>query len=131
MVCWDWAFIHSILGTARRMEDEIARLKAQLERVEQALRAKKDKEAAFMKKVIEDQKTHIVLNVGGVKYTTTKTTLIQFGESSMLEAMVSGRHPLKPLEDGSFFIDRDGACSHPRLLAYPHRDLLRHHPQRA
>lgn len=48
----------------------------------------------------------IVLNVGGTKFTTSKTTLTS--RPSFLEVMFCGRHSLQPSgEDGSFFIDRD------------------------
>ena len=50
----------------------------------------------------------VSLNVGGVKYTTTRSTLTQFGDS-MIGAMFSGRyqHLVRDL-DGNVFIDRDG-----------------------
>ena len=49
----------------------------------------------------------IKLNVGGVLYQTTKDTLTK-DPDSMLASMFSGRHPLKPDENGYHFIDRDG-----------------------
>jgi len=50
----------------------------------------------------------ITLNVGGVLYTTTRSTLTQFGES-MLGAMFSGRYRVTALDrDGNPFVDRDG-----------------------
>jgi len=51
----------------------------------------------------------INLNVGGVKFTTSRDSLCRF-EGSYLEAMFSGRHSMEELkmEDGSYFIDRDG-----------------------
>eukprot|EP01083_Nonionella_stella_P091589 256136_1 len=48
----------------------------------------------------------IVLNVGGVKYQTTIQTLT--GYSSMLKARFSSKYAMKPSDDGSYFIDRDG-----------------------
>ncbi|KAJ1443396.1 BTB/POZ protein [Ochromonadaceae sp. CCMP2298] len=47
------------------------------------------------------------LNVGGVRYTTSLTTLRRFPDS-MIGCMFSGRHALSKGEDGYFFIDRDG-----------------------
>ena len=50
----------------------------------------------------------VKLNVGGKIYKTTLDTLRK-DPDSMLCAMFSGRHELKPdEEDGSYFIDRDG-----------------------
>jgi len=51
----------------------------------------------------------IDLNVGGTRYTTSRSTLTKYPES-MLGIMFSGRHDLEAMKcgDGSFFIDRDG-----------------------
>ena len=51
----------------------------------------------------------IVLDVGGTRYTTSRSTLTKYPES-MLGVMFSGRHDIEAMEcsDGSFFIDRDG-----------------------
>ena len=50
----------------------------------------------------------VKLNVGGKIYKTTLDTLRK-DPGSMLYAMFSGRHELKPDgEDGAYFIDRDG-----------------------
>ena len=49
----------------------------------------------------------VKLNVGGVLYKTSLTTLVK-DTNSMLAAMFSGRFELKLDEDGSYFIDRDG-----------------------
>ncbi|KAJ1444065.1 BTB/POZ protein [Ochromonadaceae sp. CCMP2298] len=49
----------------------------------------------------------INLNVGGVRYTTSLTTLRRFPDS-MIGCMFSGRHALPLGKDGHFFIDRDG-----------------------
>jgi hypothetical protein len=50
---------------------------------------------------------HIKLNVGGVKYETTLNTMTSDADS-MLANMFSGRHPMKPNDEGYYFIDRDG-----------------------
>ena len=47
------------------------------------------------------------LNVGGHFFTTSIQTLTK-DPNSMLAAMFSGKFEMKPCEDGSFFIDRDG-----------------------
>ena len=50
----------------------------------------------------------IQLNVGGVPYTTTRSTLCRYPES-MLCAMFSRRHDCKVDDRGCVFIDRDGS----------------------
>ena len=52
-------------------------------------------------------KSTVKLNVGGQHFTTSVQTLTK-DPNSMLAAMFSGRFEMKPSEDGSFFIDRDG-----------------------
>jgi BTB/POZ domain len=54
-------------------------------------------------------KAVVVLNVGGCQFTTSRSTLCSV-EGSQLEAMFSGRHVFcaHQMEDGSYFIDRDG-----------------------
>ncbi|KAL9954725.1 hypothetical protein ACROYT_G042298 [Oculina patagonica] len=47
------------------------------------------------------------INVGGHLFKTSVQTLTK-DPNSMLAAMFSGRFEMKPSEDGSFFIDRDG-----------------------
>ena len=51
----------------------------------------------------------IKLDVGGHKFTTSRTTLCSM-DGSHLASMFSGRHSNAALrnEDGSYFIDRDG-----------------------
>ena len=51
----------------------------------------------------------IVLDVGGMHYSASRSTLTKYPES-MLGVMFSGRHDLETMQckDGSFFIDRDG-----------------------
>eukprot|EP01119_Soliformovum_irregulare_P015179 TRINITY_DN4233_c0_g1_i1.p1 TRINITY_DN4233_c0_g1~~TRINITY_DN4233_c0_g1_i1.p1 ORF type:complete len:241 (-),score=38.41 TRINITY_DN4233_c0_g1_i1:542-1264(-) len=49
----------------------------------------------------------VKLNVGGYYYQTTWDTLTK-DDNSMLSAMFAGRVPVKVLNDGSVFIDRDG-----------------------
>ena len=49
----------------------------------------------------------IHLNVGGTKYTTTKSTLRRFPKS-MLGAMFTGNLPVTTDKDGYYFIDRCG-----------------------
>eukprot|EP01084_Bolivina_argentea_P269100 457245_1 len=49
----------------------------------------------------------IVLNVGGKKYYTSLNTLLS-DSNSILCKMFEGKFALKPIKDGSYFIDRDG-----------------------
>jgi hypothetical protein len=49
----------------------------------------------------------VKLDVGGVRYTTSLTTLRRFPDT-MIGCMFSGRHALPKEEDGYFFVDRDG-----------------------
>lgn len=58
----------------------------------------------------------VVLNVGGTKFTTTKTTLCGF-TVNFFSAMFGGNFTPQPLDDGSFFIDRNGVyITHISLL---------------
>lgn len=56
-----------------------------------------------------ENKKVVVLNVGGCQFTTSRSTLCSV-QGSQLEAMFSGRHAFcaHQMEDGSYFIDRDG-----------------------
>ncbi|KAJ1431010.1 BTB/POZ protein [Ochromonadaceae sp. CCMP2298] len=56
---------------------------------------------------VQHFEANIKLDVGGVRYTTSLTTLRRFPDS-MIGCMFSGRHALPKGEDGHFFIDRDG-----------------------
>ncbi|KAJ1409659.1 BTB/POZ protein [Ochromonadaceae sp. CCMP2298] len=58
---------------------------------------------------IQDAKNEamVKLDVGGVRFTTTLTTLQRLPDT-MIGCMFSGRHALPKSEDGYFFIDRDG-----------------------
>ncbi|KAJ1420600.1 BTB/POZ protein [Ochromonadaceae sp. CCMP2298] len=49
----------------------------------------------------------VKLDVGGVRFTTSLTTLVRFPDT-MIGCMFSGRHALPKGDDGHFFIDRDG-----------------------
>ena len=76
--------------------------------------AKDIQESNEEKKKYETEKTmisnkfgpKIVIDVGGILYSTSYSTLTKYPES-MLGIMFSGRHAMQ-CEDGSFFIDRDG-----------------------
>ena len=55
----------------------------------------------------------VKLNVGGIKFETTLSTLTRYPES-MLGAMFSGRHDMPADDDGYVFIDCDG--THFRII---------------
>lgn len=61
-----------------------------------------------MSEVYKIQENKIKLDIGGQMFTTSLLTLTK-DPDSMLAAMFSGRHKLRQENDGSYFIDRDGA----------------------
>jgi arginine utilization protein RocB len=91
-----------------------------------------------MKQLHKIQDSQIKLDVGGVHYTTSVTTLTSVPDS-MLAAMFSGRHTLHKNEEGRIFIDRNGklfeyildylrdgewiVTADPELLARLHREM--------
>ena len=90
------------------VEKQIKAVCNQLQR--QASRLREEQEACdSISKRMESMQlsTKVKLNVGGILFTTTVQTLTK-DPDSMLAAMFSGRFPMKPAEDGTFFIDRDG-----------------------
>ena len=81
-----------------------------LQRQATSLRHEQNSKAidAMSKKVEHFHLSSIVnLNVGGRRFTTSLQTLTK-DPDSMLAAMFSRKFEVKPLEDGAFFIDRDG-----------------------
>ncbi|KAK7232275.1 hypothetical protein SO694_00030326 [Aureococcus anophagefferens] len=77
-----------------------------------ARRALEDERRTFDREVREAEARNaraedvVTLNVGGTMFTTSVETLCADADS-MLAAMFSGRHALRPADDGSLFIDRD------------------------
>jgi hypothetical protein len=81
-----------------------------MEIVKQEVQKEKEEwndEKELISKLQKFNSSTIKLDVGGIHYTTTLTTLQRFPES-MIGAMFSGRHPLTLDEQGYYFIDRDG-----------------------
>ena len=70
-------------------------------------RAALAEEIAAMQQVERAQDSRVTLNVGGVRYETSITTL-RSTPGTMLDAMFSGRHAMDPDSDGAHFLDRDG-----------------------
>lgn len=89
---------------AKRIEQ---RLEAKTEALEET-QAKFAETKVAVEGALDKCKGRVKLNVGGVKYETTLTTLTADGDDSMLGSMFSGRHELHTNEDGEVFIDRDG-----------------------
>tara|TARA_Y100000389_G_scaffold102944_2_gene99793 strand:- start:41 stop:622 length:582 start_codon:yes stop_codon:yes gene_type:complete len=101
----------SITSGHKTMAQSIERIEAKLRADTEALEASKSTFAetkAAVEGALDKFKGRVKLNVGGVKYETTLTTLTADGDDSMLGSMFSGRHELHPNEDGEVFIDRDG-----------------------
>lgn len=98
------------------------------ELVKQDLDNLKEEKTAFEKLSKTLDEVHfgssVKLNVGGKVYKTTLDTLTK-DPDSMLCAMFSGRHKLKPdSEDGAYFIDRDGKLFRYILNYLRHGELL-------
>ena len=93
-----------IVQASQRIE---TKLRADTEALE-ASKAKFAETKVAIEGALDKFKGRVKLNVGGVKYETTLTTLTADGDDSMLGSMFSGRHELHPDDDGEVFIDRDG-----------------------
>ena len=90
------------------VEKQIKAVCNQLQRQASRLREEQEAFDSISKRMESMQlSTKVKLNVGGILFTTTVQTLTK-DPNSMLAAMFSGRFPMKPAEDGTFFIDRDG-----------------------
>jgi hypothetical protein len=65
------------------------------------------REIAAMHKHKEAQEGHVVLDIGGYRYTTSVQTLRRLPHT-FFDAYFGGRYAMDRTEDGSIFIDRDG-----------------------
>jgi hypothetical protein len=83
--------------------NDLAALEIQVVRTEAALQA----HHKFAAELRLQAGSRVKLDVGGVHFTTSVTTLMTEPDS-MLAAMFSGRHQLEKDDDGRVFIDRDG-----------------------
>ena len=72
------------------------------------LRTELAAEVAAMEKVQAEQRTRVEVDVGGVRFVTSTSTL-RSRPGSMLDAKFSGRYLDEKEEDGSYFEDRDGS----------------------
>ena len=95
--------------TMEEFEAMKASLFAELEVAKKDLAGEKAAWEAECERVSRTQEfePRIKLDVGGVKFTTLRSTL-QAVPGSVLEALFSGRHKNEPDEEGYHFIDRDG-----------------------
>ena len=107
-------FMNSMVSMTKSRETMVQashRLEAKLRADTETLEASKAKFAetkVAIEGALDKFKGRVKLNVGGVKYETTLTTLTADGDESMLGSMFSGRHELHTNDDGEVFIDRDG-----------------------
>jgi len=69
-----------------------------------------EEEKEIIDKVSSKLKNIIKLDIGGVRFKTSKSTLTNF--DSYFKSMFSGRHAIELDEDGYIFIDRDGTYFH-------------------
>jgi hypothetical protein len=75
------------------------------------------KEAALAAEVVattgvqHGQDSKVVLDVGGVRFSTSVATL-RSKSGTMLDSMLSGRYTIEYAEDGSVFVDRDSLFSY-------------------
>ena len=90
----------SVESIEKSLKEQTIALKADLTKFEQT--------KAAVEGALDKCKGRVKLNVGGVKYETTLTTLTADGDNSMLGSMFSGRHELQTNDEGEVFIDRDG-----------------------
>ncbi|XP_065885242.1 uncharacterized protein [Dysidea avara] len=105
--------IDTATGIFKQVVEQVAKDKQQLEEDKKEIKEEKQKWEEEKAKINSTFAFHgqvIDLNVGGTRYSTSRSTLTKYPES-MLGVMFSGRHDLETMKcnDGSFFIDRDGA----------------------
>ena len=101
--------VKTALAGTRKESTRLINLKSKIELEKAGLQADKEmwqvQQAHFAD--VQTFAPTITLNVGGIQYFTTLSTLRQ-NPDSMLGAMFSGRHTIIPDADGTYFIDRDG-----------------------
>lgn len=89
---------------------DLEKMREHLEHMQERLTAEREqfeREKQQMKKVQNFQSSKILLDVGGIPYTTSIETLTKH-DGSMLALMFSGKFALETSSDGRVFIDRDG-----------------------
>ena len=118
------AWASDLVAKEDAIHEEVASMKMQAEAEVERIRRQAYAELQEMKTGLMDEKaawadecerishtqkfsSRIKLDVGGFKFTTTRTTL-QAAPDSMLDAYFSGRHTNETDDEGYHFIDRDG-----------------------
>ena len=104
--------IDTATGIFKHVVEQVAKDRHQLEEDKRKCEEEKQKwgeEKEKISKTFLFSGQRIMLDVGGTRYSTSRSTLTKYPES-MLGVMFSGRHDLETMKcsDGSFFIDRDG-----------------------
>eukprot|EP01090_Pellita_catalonica_P021432 TRINITY_DN8015_c0_g2_i1.p1 TRINITY_DN8015_c0_g2~~TRINITY_DN8015_c0_g2_i1.p1 ORF type:complete len:310 (-),score=36.72 TRINITY_DN8015_c0_g2_i1:37-966(-) len=92
-----------LIAERKAMQEEMQLLQDEVRK--ERLQVRREKK--LMSKVQSFQKTRVRLNIGGIKFETSMSTLTK-DPGSMFAAMFSGRHKIQPDEEGYYFIDRDG-----------------------
>ena len=89
----------------KQVFEQVEKDKEQLEKEKKKWEKEKEKIGATFR----FDEGRIMLDVGGIHFSTSRSTLTKYPES-MLGVMFSGRHDIEAMKcsDGSFFIDRDG-----------------------
>lgn len=101
------AILEELAAGVKKDRAELTKASEQLE-LEKAQFQEESQRVQFVVNEVEQ----VTLNVGGLKFTTTVTTLKNAPFPSLFNAMFSGRHTLKKDSTGCFFIDRDGRYFH-------------------
>lgn len=113
LVAKEDAIHEEVASMKMQAEAEVERIRrqayAELEEMKTGLMDEKAAWADECERISHTQKfsSRIKLDVGGFKFTTTRTTL-QAAPDSMLDAYFSGRHTNETDDEGYHFIDRDG-----------------------
>jgi hypothetical protein len=87
-----------------KVEDWRKQLTTQIEEE----KTRMESEKIIVSAIVASQAGRVILNVGGQRFDTSLATLCK-DQNSLLSAMFSGRYKVQADQDGSYFIDRDGA----------------------
>ena len=118
------AWASDLVAKEDAIHEEVSSMKKQAEAEVEKMRTEAHAELEEMKTRLMDEKaawddecerishtqkfsSRIKVDVGGFKFTTTRSTL-QAAPDSMLDAYFSGRHTNETDDEGYHFIDRDG-----------------------
>jgi len=115
----EWNFINGEIQATtndikKQLEDTVNNFINVHKQIEERLKIIEEKERQWnaletlMKENSEKAKSKIKLNIGGTKFTTTKSTLLSIKDTYFYAMLSSGRWT--PDEDGEYFIDRNPKC---------------------